>query len=58
MEKRDKAEFLLEQLRLTLATRDLIRTGIIARKVTKKVLEEEGLEVPTAAAAARELNEG
>ena len=44
MEKKEKAEFLLEQVRLTLAQRDFSRLGIIANKISKKVLEEEGFE--------------
>lgn len=32
--KEEKVEFILEQLRLTLAKKDFIRTFIIARKVS------------------------
>lgn len=42
MEKREKAEFLLEQVRLTLAQRDLVRAGILSGKMNKKVLDEPG----------------
>jgi hypothetical protein len=45
MEKREKAEFLLEQVRLCLSQRDFVRMQIIANKVSKKVLDEEGFEV-------------
>ena len=48
MEKREKAEFLLEQVRLCLTQRDFVRMQIIANKVSKKVLDEEGFEVRTA----------
>jgi 26S proteasome regulatory subunit N5 len=45
MEKREKAEFLLEQVRLCLSQRDFVRMQIIANKVNKRVLDEEGFEV-------------
>jgi hypothetical protein len=44
MDKAEKADFLLEQVRLTAAERDFVRTGIIANKINKKVLDEEGFE--------------
>lgn len=44
MEKKEKAEFLLEQTRLCLAQRDFVRMQIISNKVSKKVLEEDGFE--------------
>ena len=44
MEKREKAEFLLEQVRLTLAQRDFVKAGILAAKMNKKVLDEAGFE--------------
>lgn len=44
MEKREKADFLLEQVRLTSLERDFIRMGILANKLNKKLLEEEGME--------------
>ena len=45
MEKREKAEFLLEQVRLTGATKDWIKMSILANKMNKKVLDEAGFEV-------------
>lgn len=44
MDKREKADFLLEQVRLTLAQGDFVRMGILAAKVNAKVLDEAGLE--------------
>jgi 26S proteasome regulatory subunit N5 len=44
MEKREKADFILEQVRLTLAQGDFSRMGILANKITKKVLDEPGME--------------
>jgi 26S proteasome regulatory subunit N5 len=40
MEKKEKAEFLLEQIRLTLDKHDYIRSSLIAQKVSRKVLDE------------------
>jgi 26S proteasome regulatory subunit N5 len=45
MEKREKAEFLLEQVRLTSVTRDWIKTGILANKMNKRMMDEAGSEV-------------
>lgn len=45
MEKKEKADFLLEQLRLCLAQKDFIRTEIVSRKVNSKTLALEGFEV-------------
>ncbi len=44
MESREKAELLLQQMRLTLAVKDWVRTGIMASKVSKDVLDKEGFE--------------
>jgi len=44
MEKREKADFLLEQVRLTAATGDYSRMAILANKITKRVLDEAGME--------------
>lgn len=44
MEKKEKADFLLEQLRLTLAQKDFIRTEIVSRKVNEKTMASEGFE--------------
>ncbi len=44
MEKKEKAEFILEQVRLTLLQRDFVRMGILANKINKKVLDEDGFE--------------
>jgi hypothetical protein len=44
MEKKEKAEFILEQTRLTIRQRDFVRTGILANKLNRKVLDEEGFE--------------
>ena len=47
MEKREKAEFLLEQVRITGATKDWIKMSILANKMNKKLLDEAGFEVRT-----------
>jgi 26S proteasome regulatory subunit N5 len=41
MESREKAEFLLEQIRLCLSKKDYVRTEIIAKKVDTKQLNED-----------------
>uniref|UniRef100_A0A1I8HKW8 PCI domain-containing protein n=1 Tax=Macrostomum lignano TaxID=282301 RepID=A0A1I8HKW8_9PLAT len=41
MEKREKVEFILEQMRLCLAKRDYIRTQIISKKVNPKFFQTE-----------------
>lgn len=42
--KRDKVEFILEQMRLTLAKQDFVRAAIVAGKVSRKHLAEENME--------------
>lgn len=44
LSKREKVEFLLEQMRLTLAKKDYVRAQIVSNKVNRKVLAEEGME--------------
>lgn len=44
MEKREKVEFILEQMRLCLAKKDYIRTQILSRKISPKFFQEEGTE--------------
>lgn len=44
LSKKDKIEFILEQLRLTLAKKDFVRAAIVAGKVQKKQLAEESME--------------
>lgn len=44
MERGEKADFLLEQIRLTRAQRDFVKMGILANKVSRKQLEEAGME--------------
>lgn len=39
MEKREKVEFILEQMRLCLAKKDYIRTQIISKKISPKFFE-------------------
>ncbi|XP_057311225.1 26S proteasome non-ATPase regulatory subunit 12-like [Hydractinia symbiolongicarpus] len=41
MEKREKVEYILEQMRLCLAKKDFIRTQIISKKVSIKFFEDE-----------------
>lgn len=44
MEVREKADFLLEQVRLMLARNDFIRAAIISRKVNTSVLEKDDMQ--------------
>ena len=45
MEKKEKVEFILEQMRLCLAKHDYIRTQIISKKVGLKFFEEKDTHV-------------
>jgi 26S proteasome regulatory subunit N5 len=44
MKKKEKTEFILEQMRLCLAKKDFIRTQIISKKINPKILQTEGFE--------------
>ncbi|KAJ1739440.1 proteasome regulatory particle subunit, partial [Coemansia sp. RSA 1086] len=44
MDRREKTDFILEQMRLCLAKRDFIRMAIISRKINQKYFEHEGTE--------------
>jgi len=44
LSKREKIEFLLEQMRLTLAKKDYVRAYIVGNKINRKALGEEGME--------------
>jgi len=44
LSKRDKVEFILEQMRLTLAKQDFVRAAIVSGKISKKNLAEENME--------------
>jgi len=44
LSKRDKIEFILEQMRLTMAKRDFVRAAVVASKINKKTLAEENME--------------
>ncbi|KAL7580440.1 hypothetical protein ACA910_004460 [Epithemia clementina (nom. ined.)] len=44
LSKREKVEFILEQLRLTLAKQDYVRAHIVAGKISRKQLHEENME--------------
>lgn len=41
MEKREKVELILEQMRMCLAKQDLVRTQIIAKKISTRFFEDE-----------------
>ena len=45
MEKREKVEFILEQMRLCLAKKDYVRTQIISKKINTKYFEESDTHV-------------
>jgi len=42
--KREKVEFILEQMRLTLAKKDYIRSHIVSNKIQHKVINEENMQ--------------
>lgn len=44
MDKREKVELILEQMRLCLAKQDYIRTQIISKKINTKFFEDEGTQ--------------
>ncbi|CAH0564016.1 unnamed protein product [Brassicogethes aeneus] len=44
MEKREKVELILEQMRLCLAKQDYIRTQIISKKINTKFFDDEGTQ--------------
>ena len=45
MERREKVEFILEQMRLCLAKKDYIRTQIISKKISPKFFENNQEQV-------------
>lgn len=45
MDRREKLEFLLEQMRLCLAKNDYIRTQIISKKINTKSFDDEASHV-------------
>jgi 26S proteasome regulatory subunit N5 len=47
LEKREKTDFILEQMRLALATKDLARTLILSNKISTKFLNETDSQVTT-----------
>jgi 26S proteasome regulatory subunit N5 len=44
LSKREKVEYILEQMRLTLAKKDYVRAAIVSGKVSRKHLQEENME--------------
>lgn len=44
LSKKEKAEYILEQMRLNLANKDFVRMLIQSRKMNVKILEEDGFE--------------
>lgn len=44
LSKREKIEFILEQMRLTLGKKDFVRAHIVGNKINRKNLSEEGME--------------
>uniref|UniRef100_A0A8C3B3E4 26S proteasome non-ATPase regulatory subunit 12 n=1 Tax=Cyclopterus lumpus TaxID=8103 RepID=A0A8C3B3E4_CYCLU len=44
MAKKEKVEFILEQMRLCIAVKDYVRTQIISKKINTKFFKEEGNE--------------
>lgn len=45
LSKKDKVEFILEQMRLTLAKKDYIRAAIVAGKISPKQFQDEATEM-------------
>lgn len=44
LSKREKIEFLLEQMRVTLLKEDFVRAAIVSNKINRKALSEDGME--------------
>lgn len=44
MERREKTEYILNQMRLVLAKKDFVRTQIISKKINPKLLESEDFQ--------------
>mmetsp|Transcript_9037 Transcript_9037/g.11324 ORF Transcript_9037/g.11324 Transcript_9037/m.11324 type:complete len:469 (+) Transcript_9037:17-1423(+) len=44
LSKREKIEFILEQMRLTIGKKDYVRAHIVGNKINRKNLSEEGME--------------
>jgi len=44
LSKREKIEFILEQMRLTLGKKDYVRASIVSNKINRKAISEEGME--------------
>jgi 26S proteasome regulatory subunit N5 len=42
--KKEKVEFILEQMRLTLCKKDYVRAAIVGNKINQKALKEEGMK--------------
>lgn len=47
MEKREKTDFILEQMRLNLARNDFTRAQIVSKKINTKYFEKEQVQVNT-----------
>ena len=45
MDKREKTDFILEQMRLCLAKHDYVRTQIISKKINTRFFQEKENEV-------------
>ena len=45
MERREKAEFLLEQMRLCLDKQDYVRAELVSNKISKKMMSEAEFQV-------------
>ena len=45
MDKKEKVEFILEQMRLCLAKKDFVRTQIISKKISTKYFDEKDTHV-------------
>ena len=45
MERREKVEFILEQMRLCLAKKDYVRAQIISKKISIKFFEDDKEQV-------------
>ena len=45
MEKREKVEYILEQMRLCLAKRDFVRMQIISKKISVKFFDDDKEQV-------------
>lgn len=53
MTSQEKTEFVLHQMRLTLAIKDMVRTKILSTKISREAIAEESMQVRSGRGGAR-----